>query len=56
MNTENENDKKNESAGSGKCTKCGCQSFRGDSDNPEKCVNIRVPTRELCGHTKAQHK
>ncbi len=38
-----------------KCTKCSCPSFRTDSGDPERCVNIRPPTQGLCGHTKAEH-
>jgi hypothetical protein len=40
----------------GSCTKCSCPSFRGDSDDPERCVNIRPPTNQLCGHTRAEHR
>lgn len=40
----------------GKCTKCGCQGWRPDSETPEKCINIRVPTEELCGHSEEDHK
>lgn len=39
----------------GKCKKCGCQGWRGDSGSPEKCMNIKVPTKELCGHSQADH-
>jgi hypothetical protein len=46
---------KKEKSGSGACTKCGCKSWRGDSGEPEKCINIKVPTQELCGHTKEEH-
>lgn len=42
--------------GAGGCKECTCPSWRGDSDTPERCVNIRVPTKQLCGHTKAQHR
>ncbi len=41
--------------GTGKCKKCGCQGWRGDGESPEKCVNIKVPTRDLCGHSQADH-
>ncbi len=37
------------------CKKCGCKSWRGDSGEPEKCVNIQYPSTKLCGHTKEEH-
>lgn len=43
-------------AGYGKCKRCGCQGWRGDSGNPEKCVNIRVPTKDLCAHVAGDHR
>lgn len=42
--------------GSGACKKCKCQSWRSDSGKPEKCINIRVPTKKLCKHLKKDHK
>ena len=39
----------------GGCSQCSCPSWRPDSENPEKCVNIRVPTRVLCQHGKNSH-
>jgi len=42
-------------AGTGKCTKCGCLGFRSDSGDPERCINIKVPTKDLCGHLKDEH-
>jgi hypothetical protein len=41
--------------GTGKCRKCGCQGWRGDNGEPEKCVNVKAPTKELCGHSQADH-
>ena len=55
MSTENK-EVKNEDKGTGACKECGCGGWRGDSGDPEKCLNIRVPTRELCGHSEADHK
>jgi len=49
QNSENENK-------AGGCTKCTCPSFRGDSGNPERCVNIQPPSQKLCGHLKSEHK
>lgn len=45
-----------ETAGTGACKDCSCQGWRGDSEEPEKCVNIRPPSNALCGHTKNRHK
>ncbi|MDF7805984.1 hypothetical protein P4E94_00945 [Pontiellaceae bacterium B12219] len=42
--------------GSGACNKCGCKSWRGDSGEPEKCININVPTKKLCQHSQKEHK
>ncbi|WP_430409662.1 hypothetical protein [Kordia sp.] len=42
--------------GTGACEKCGCKSWRGDSDEPEKCINIRSPKKTLCQHSKKDHK
>ncbi len=42
--------------GTGACKKCGCKSWRGDSEEPEKCVNIRSPKKTLCQHKKKDHK
>lgn len=43
-------------AGTGKCKKCGCQGWRGDSGDPERCVNIKAPTKALCGHLESDHE
>jgi len=43
-------------AGTGKCTKCGCQGWRGDSEEPERCINIRYPTKDLCQHLASDHR
>lgn len=40
----------------GKCTKCKCQGWKPGTGKPKKCVNVRVPTRNLCDHLKADHK
>jgi len=37
------------------CTKCTCFEWRSDNDTPEHCLNIRVPTKELCGHLRSDH-
>ncbi len=56
MNAKSNNEqKKDHILGSRDCKKCSCPSFRGDSGNPEKCVNIQPPSQKLCGHTKSQH-
>ncbi len=39
----------------GGCKECSCPSWRSDSGSPEKCINIRPPTKKLCGHSKADH-
>jgi hypothetical protein len=43
-------------AGSGKCTLCRCQSWQSDGGNPEKCINIKAPTKLRCGHLYEDHK
>jgi len=41
----------------GTCKKCGCKSWRTDSDEKvERCLNIRVPSKKLCQHKKSDHK
>jgi hypothetical protein len=39
----------------GACKKCTCKGWRSDSGDPEKCLNIKVPTRELCAHLETDH-
>ncbi len=55
MNTDKNKEKKNENKFFGACKKCGCQSWRTDSDEPPKCINIKAPTKELCGHSEEDH-
>ena len=43
-------------AGTGACKKCSCPSWRGDSGDPEKCLNIRPPTQKLCQHGQGDHR
>jgi len=38
------------------CKECSCPSWRSDIGDPELCLNIRPPTKELCGHTLAEHR
>jgi len=38
------------------CKECSCPSWRSDFGDPELCLNIRQPTKELCGHTLAEHR
>jgi hypothetical protein len=40
----------------GACSLCGCMSWRTDSGEPEKCINIKAPTRALCQHSKSEHE
>jgi len=54
MNTESK-ESKNDVKKTVGCKKCGCRGWRPDSSAPDRCVNIRVPTSALCGHTKADH-
>lgn len=39
------------------CKLCGCPMFRPDSENPDRCINIREanPRSELCQHTEEEH-
>lgn len=43
-------------AGTGKCKKCGCQGWRSDSGDPERCVNIKAPSKALCQHLESEHE
>ena len=54
MNTENAENA--ETAGTGACKSCKCPSWRTDSGEPEKCVNIAAPSTLVCGHGKSDHK
>jgi len=42
--------------GTGGCKKCSCPSWRSDSGEPEKCINIKPPTKDLCQHSASDHK
>lgn len=37
----------------GGCRSCSCIGFRDGGDG--SCVNIRPPTKQLCGHSAADH-
>lgn len=41
---------------SGACNICSCPQFRSDNGEPERCINIRPPLKELCGHLRSEHK
>lgn len=46
--------------GTGRCTKCGCQFFRTDTEDPDnpdedRCINT-APLGKKCDHTRADHK
>ena len=45
-----------QSAGTGHCTKCSCPGWRSDSGDPPECINVRIPTNQLCGHSEDDHK
>ena len=53
---ENNSGQKNAVDGIGACSKCSCPSWRGDAGEPEKCLNIRKPTKKLCQHKQSDHK
>lgn len=55
MEDENVENEDLESAITGACKKCNCPSWRGDSGEPEKCLNIDQPSTRVCGHEKHEH-
>jgi hypothetical protein len=44
-----------EGRNTGPCTLCSCPSWRTDSGDPPSCINIRPPTKQLCGHSEDAH-